>query len=207
VINNHTITQKRNINNSVHNTNIHPFYFALFRRGWRRARIQKIWNTSANSQSLNGQVCSWLRFGIRLGKSRARRIIRFWWRHFRGVWEWWNGLRLSKKGWSPNWRGGGVWVWGGDSFSYFIAYPWCCWDWVRLWESPGWRYKNTITVFIIFIPAMWLALISVIYSRIPIFFALNHICSKSHHSDFCSILHHFCFEYKMRCKRLFVSMF
>ena len=32
------------------------------------------------------------------------------------------------------------------------------------------------------IPEIWLALSSVIYSRITLFFALNHICSKSHHS-------------------------
>ena len=37
------------------------------------------------------------------------------------------------------------------------------------------------------------------------FLALNHICSKSLY--FCSILRHFCFEYKMRCKGLFVSSF
>ena len=49
------------------------------------------------------------------------------------------------------------------------------------------------------IPAIWLALSSVICSQIALFFVLNHICSKSrlffvksHH--FCSILHHFCFE-------------
>ena len=62
------------------------------------------------------------------------------------------------------------------------------------------------------ISAMWLALSSVICLRITLFFALNHICSKScrfcfksHH--FCSISHHFCFKHKMRCKSLFVSTF
>ena len=56
-------------------------------------------------------------------------------------------------------------------------------------------------------------------SQITLFFALNHIYSKSRHScsksdnfclklhHFCSILCHFCFEYKMRCKSLFVSAF
>ena len=60
---------------------------------------------------------------------------------------------------------------------------------------------------------------NLINSQITLFFALNHICSKSRHScsksnnfcfklhHFCSILHHFCFEYKMRCKSLFVSTF
>ena len=45
-----------------------------------------------------------------------------------------------------------------------------------------------------------------------LFFALNHICSKSnnfcpksHH--FCSKSNHFCFEYKVNCKSLFVSAF
>ena len=62
------------------------------------------------------------------------------------------------------------------------------------------------------ISAMWLALRSVICLRITLFFALNHICSKSccfcfksHH--FRSISHHFCFKHKMRCKSLFVSTF
>ena len=32
------------------------------------------------------------------------------------------------------------------------------------------------------IPTIWLALSSVIYSKITLFFALNHICSKSRHS-------------------------
>ena len=40
----------------------------------------------------------------------------------------------------------------------------------------------------------------------------RHSCSKTHHFSFkshhfCSISHHFCFEYKMRCKSLFVSAF
>ena len=62
------------------------------------------------------------------------------------------------------------------------------------------------------IPAIWLALSSVVYLQITLFFALNHICSKSRHScskshHFCFNSHHFCsahcfcFEYKMRCKR------
>ena len=42
------------------------------------------------------------------------------------------------------------------------------------------------------IPAIWLALSSVIYSQITLFFAPNHICSKSHHS--CSKSRHFCFK-------------
>ena len=51
------------------------------------------------------------------------------------------------------------------------------------------------------IPAIWLALSSVIYSWIKLFFSLNHICSKSDHSSskshhFCSKSHHFCFENK-----------
>ena len=37
-------------------------------------------------------------------------------------------------------------------------------------------------------PASWLALGNGIYSRIALFFAPNHIGSKSHH--FCSISHH-----------------
>ena len=61
------------------------------------------------------------------------------------------------------------------------------------------------------IPAVWLVLNSVIYSQITLLFALKHICSKSHHWSvlkshhqfFYSISHHFCFEYKMRCKSLF----
>ena len=32
------------------------------------------------------------------------------------------------------------------------------------------------------IPAIWLALSTVIYSRITLFFVLNHLCSKSRHS-------------------------
>ena len=61
------------------------------------------------------------------------------------------------------------------------------------------------------IPAVWLVLNSVIYSQITLTFALKHICSKSHHWSVLkshhflnSISHHFCFEYKMRCKSLFV---
>ena len=48
--------------------------------------------------------------------------------------------------------------------------------------------KLTILYFIIqilkwlFITAVWLALSNVIYSRIKLFFALNHICSNSHNS-------------------------
>ena len=47
------------------------------------------------------------------------------------------------------------------------------------------------------ISTIWLALNSVIFSRITLFFALNHICSKSHHScskslHFCSKSYHFC---------------
>ena len=36
-----------------------------------------------------------------------------------------------------------------------------------------------------------------------------HFCFKSHHFALyrCSILHHFCFGYKKRCKSLFVSAF
>ena len=54
--------------------------------------------------------------------------------------------------------------------------------------------------------AIWLALSSVIYSRIALFFALYHICSKSHHfcfklHHFCSTSYHCCFGYKMRCKK------
>ena len=41
------------------------------------------------------------------------------------------------------------------------------------------------------IPVIWLALSSVIYSRITLF-VLNHLFSKSHHS--CSKSHHFCFK-------------
>ena len=62
------------------------------------------------------------------------------------------------------------------------------------------------------ISAIWLALSSVICLRITLFFALNHICSKSCHfcfksHHFRSISHHFCFKHKMRCKSLFVSTF
>ena len=49
------------------------------------------------------------------------------------------------------------------------------------------------------IPAVWLALSSVIFSRISLFlkFAVNQICSKSRHScsksrHFRSLLRHFC---------------
>ena len=56
------------------------------------------------------------------------------------------------------------------------------------------------------IPAILLALSSVIYSRNALFFVLYHLCSKSHH--FCFKLHHFCstsyhcyFGHKMRCKK------
>ena len=44
--------------------------------------------------------------------------------------------------------------------------------------------------------AIWLALSSVIYSRLTLFFAINHVCCKSRHSysksrHFCSKSHHF----------------
>ena len=57
------------------------------------------------------------------------------------------------------------------------------------------------------IPAIWLALSSVIYSRIALFFALYHICSKSNHFcfklyHFCSTSYYCCFGYKMRSKKL-----
>ena len=64
------------------------------------------------------------------------------------------------------------------------------------------------------IPAIWLAVRSVIYSQIKLFFlALNHVriftfsrsChfySKSH--NFRSVLQHFYFMNKMRCKNLFL---
>ena len=60
------------------------------------------------------------------------------------------------------------------------------------------------------IATIWLALSSVIYSRVTRFFALNNICSKSRHScsklhyscfkshHFSPLLHHFCFGYKVR---------
>ena len=60
-----------------------------------------------------------------------------------------------------------------------------------------------------------LALNSVIYSRITLFFIFNYTCSKSRHScsklrhfsfkshHFCSILHRFCFGYKRRYKTPF----
>ena len=65
------------------------------------------------------------------------------------------------------------------------------------------------------IPGIWLALSSMIYLRITLYFALNHICSKWRHSCskshrfffkshyFCSLSHHLCFKYKTRCKSLF----
>ena len=76
------------------------------------------------------------------------------------------------------------------------------------YDKPAYHIHSESLV----IPAIWLALSSVTYSRIALFFALNHIfskshlpCSKWHH--FCSISHHFCFEYKIGCKSLFVSTF
>ena len=63
------------------------------------------------------------------------------------------------------------------------------------------------------IPVIWLALSSVIYSRITlsvlnrIIHVLIHIISVLNRTNFCSILHHFCFGYKMRFKNLFVSAF
>ena len=63
------------------------------------------------------------------------------------------------------------------------------------------------------IPVIWLALSSVIYSRITlsvlnrIIHVLIHIISVLNRTNFCSILHHFCFGYKMRFKSLFVSAF
>ena len=55
------------------------------------------------------------------------------------------------------------------------------------------------------IPAIWLALISVIYSRITSGSKSHHFCFKSHH--FRSILHHICVGYKMRRISLFVFAF
>ena len=63
------------------------------------------------------------------------------------------------------------------------------------------------------IPVIWLALSSVIYSRITlsvlnrIIHVLIHIISVLNRTNFCSILHPFCFGYKMRFKSLFVSAF
>ena len=66
------------------------------------------------------------------------------------------------------------------------------------------------------IPAIWLAVRSVIYSQIKLFFGFKyvriftfsrscHFYSKSHH--FRSILQHFYYMNKMRCKSLFCFRF
>ena len=96
----------------------------------------------------------------------------------------------------------------------------------RVSETRNWLSINTIFFFIksilksLLIPAIWLALSSVIYSQsTAFFFALNHICSKSRHScskshrfflkshHFCFRMHQFCFKHKMRCKNFFISAF
>ena len=83
-------------------------------------------------------------------------------------------------------------------------------------EIPGLPYPHSPIYSIHFEitgdPCNLIGLSSVVYLRITLFFALNHICSKSRHScsklhHFGSMSHHFCFEYKMRCKSLFVSVF
>ena len=80
----------------------------------------------------------------------------------------------------------------------------------------------TIIIYILIslvIPVIWLALSSVIYSRITLFFALNHIYSKSCHScsksdhfcfkshHFCSISHHFCFDAKWDVTAFLLPLF
>ena len=55
------------------------------------------------------------------------------------------------------------------------------------------------------IPAIWLALSSVMYSRITSGSKSHHFCFKSHH--FRSILHRVCVGYKMRRISLFVFAF
>ena len=80
----------------------------------------------------------------------------------------------------------------------------------------------TIIIYILIslvIPVIWLALSSVIYSRITLFFALNHIYSKSCHScsksdhfcfkshHFCSMSHHFCFDAKWDVTAFLLPLF
>ena len=77
------------------------------------------------------------------------------------------------------------------------------------WSRPPESLQNWQSLVI---PAIWLALNSVLYSRITLFFVFNYTCSKSRHScsklrhfsfkshHFCSILHRFCFGYKRRYK-------
>ena len=90
------------------------------------------------------------------------------------------------------------------------------------WSANNEMSERAICGFIIsilkslVIPGIWLAVSSMIYLRITLFFALNHICSKWRHSCskshhfffkthyFRSLSHHLCFKYKMRCKSLFV---